>query len=374
MAHWPTYKSDTKPVNPGSYTEYFDFVPLVAPDGGRIVVDKFILVIVGVITVATTAWDGRDVCRLAGLIAVEKRDGRLRWSLSGYKSRIASIKYNGIEEHQEHAAVAVGAAQAIQLRLIIPMRKNYTRRPNDFSLPADAFKKITVTWAALASAQTSTTVLSAATLNAYILAEWHSENKVEFKTDDIVKSVDFNSPTQARTALSGVLHDLDVVKEDLTAGGAIVTAITDARIEDLGTPLLTFGDLQHSYTVKRRIAPSGAVTPGTERFLDPIREGKDLPVMTADGATSPWDGRIVDSLKLDVGTGLAGCSIITREVVDKSQTDYNATLARYNIDPKSVSFASGDAASNGVDTRPITSVSKRKQLTGVWVAPMSKGA
>lgn len=372
MSHWPEYKSDAKPVNPGSFTEFFDFVPLVAPDGGRVVIDKLILCVQGTITVATALWDGRDVARLFGLCTVEKRDGRLRWSMSGYKSRLASIKYNGIDEHQEHGNVAIGAAQAVSLRLIIPMRKNFTRRPNDFALPADAFKKVTCTWNALANAQTGTTVLSAATLTAYILVEWHSESKVEFKCDDLVKSVDFTSPTQVRTSLSGVLHDFDVCKEDTTAGGALVTAITDARIEDLGTPILTFGDLQHSYTAKRKIAPSGAVTPATERFLDPVREGKLLPVMTADSATSPWDGRIVDSLKADFGTGLAGASIITREVVDKSQADYQATVQRYNIDPASIAFASGDAASNGVDTRPITSVSKRKQLVGAWVAPLQK--
>lgn len=374
MSHWSAVKSDSKPVNPGSYTEFFDFVPLVAPDGGRVVIDKLILCIVGTITVATTAWDGRDVPRLASLIVVEKRDGRLRWSLSGYKSRIASIKYNGADEHQEHSAVAVGAGQAVNLRLIIPMRKRFTRRPNDYSLPADAFKKITVTWAALANAQTGTTVLSAQALTAYILCEWHSENKIEFKTDDAVKSVDFNSNTQARTALSGVLHDLDVVKEDTTAGGAVVSAITDARIEDLGTPVLTFEDLRHSYTVKRMLAPSGPTTPGSERFLEPVRESKDLPVITADQATSPWDGRLVDSLKLDVGTGGTGLSIITREILDKSQTDYQATIQRFSVDPAQISFASGDSASNGVDARPLAGMSQRKQKTGVWVAPLNKTA
>lgn len=372
MSHWPMYKSDTKPVTPGSYTEFFDFIPLVAPDGGRVVVDKFFLVITGTITVATALWDGRDVVRLAQLISVEKRDARQRWTLSGYKSRLASIKYNGIEEHQEHGNVAIGAAQAVNLRLLIPMRKRFTRRPNDFALPADAFKKIAVTWAALASAQTGTTVLSANSLNAYILAEWHSEQKVEFKVDDIVKSVDSNSATQARTALSGVLHDLDVCKEDTTAGGALVSAITDARIEDLGTPTLTFGDLQHSYSVKRQITPSGPVTPATERFLDPVRSSQLMPVLTSDNVTSPWDGRIVDSLKLDVGTGLAGFAIITREVVDKSQADYQATMARYNISPDDLKFAVGDTPNNAVDTRPITSVSKRQQLVGTWIGPLKK--
>lgn len=374
MSHWPTAKSEAKLVTPGTTTEFFDFVPLTAPDGGRVVIDKFYLVITGSITVATSVWDGRDVPRLAQLIIVEKRDGRQRWNLSGCKTRFASIKYNGIDEHQEHPNVPVGAAQPVELRLLIPMAKKYVRRGNDFALPADAFKKFTVNWAALANAQTGTTVLSAQSMSAYVLVEWHSESKVEFKTDDVVKAIDFTSQTQVRTALSGVVHDLDIVKEGTTAGGDLVTAITDARIDDLGMPPLTFNDLKHSYSAKRQIAPSGPTTPATERFLDPVREGKMLPVITADRATSPWDGKVIDSLKLDVGTGVAGASIITREIYDKSQPDVQATMARYGITSNAIQFASGDSASNGVDTRPLDSVSKRKQLTGTWVAPLKKAA
>lgn len=372
MSHWPANKSEAKVVTPGTTTEFFDFAQLTAPDGGRVVIDKFTIVIQGTITAATALWDGRDVWRLMQLVTVEKRDGRQRWNLSGCKSRFASIKYNGIDEHQEHGNVSIGASQPVELRAIIPMRKPFLRRPNDYALPADAFKKLSINWAALANAQTGACVLTAQAMTAYVEVEWHSESKVEFKVDDIVKSVDFTSATQVRTALSGVVHDLDIVKEGVSAGGDSVAAITDARIDDLGMAPLTFNDLKHSYTMKRRLAPSGPTTPATERFLDPVRESKMLPVITADNATSPWDGKVIDSLKLDVGTGAAGLAIITREVYDKSEADYRATVSRFKIDESSIQFASGDAASNGVDTRPVKSVSKRKQLTGTWVASLNK--
>lgn len=371
MSHYPMFKSEQKPVNPGQTTDFFDFCQLIGPAGGRVCIDKFFVVVTGTLTVGTALWDGRDVARLLQLCTVEKRDGRIRWNLSGYKSRQASIYFNGIEEHNEHANVAVGAAQAINLRMLIPMRKRFVRRASDFSLPADAFKKITIAWASLAAAATGASVLSAATLNAYILVEWHEEHKIEFKVDDTVKSVDFNSNTQAKISLTGALHDLFVTKEDTTSGGAAtLNTITDARIEDFGTPVLTYGDLQDSYTRKRQVAPSQfGATPGGERYLDPVRSNQVLPVMVADQQTSPWDGRLADSIKLDVGTGLAGCSVVTREVLNKSQADYQATVARFQINPKEIGMATPEGGS-----RPLAAHSKRAQLAGTWVAPMRKAA
>jgi hypothetical protein len=368
--HYTPYKSDTKAVVPGSPMDLFDFVPLRGPKGGRVVVDKFIVVVTGTITVATATWDGRDVPRLLGLISVEQRDGKQRWMLSGYKSRIASIRYNGIEEHQEHGNVSVGAGQAINLRLIIPMSKPFVVRPKDFALPADIFRKMTLTFAPLASAQTGTAVLSAAALSAYVLAEWHEEMNIEFKAEDVVKSVDFNSNTQARLALNGVVHDLDVVKEASTAGGDVVSAITDARIEDLGTPLLTFGDLQHIYTMRRQLAPSGPGTPATERYLDPVRESKCLPIITAGGDTSLWDGLVVQAMKVDVGTGAAGLSLISREVVPKAQANVNATIASFGVNHKTLRMKTESKSRRGMGE----GWSQRQRLVGVWSAPLPKAA
>lgn len=367
--HLPPFKSEQKPVTPGASTDYFDFVPLMV-DGKRVVVDKYYVVITGTITVATANWDGRDVWRIMQLVTNEQRDGKQRWNLSGYKSRMASIKYNGIEEHQEHAAVAVGAAQAVDLRALIPMAKRKIRRGKDFAQPADLFKKFTITWAALANAQTGTTVLSAASLNAYILADYHLEDSVEFKAEDVVKSTDFNSNTQAKLALQGVVHDLDIVLENTTLGGAVVTAITDARIEDLGVPLLTRQDFVHWYRVKRQITASGPTTPGTERFLEPAIEGKMLPVIAADLETSLWSGRVVESCKIDVGTGVAGLSAITREVTPKSEAAFQAQIARFNIDARSIKMKTAAKSKTGMND----GWTPREKLVGVWKAPLPQVA
>jgi len=368
MAHFPPYKSDAKTLNPGSNLDFFDFVPLRGPTGGRVVVDKFILRITGVITVATALWDGRDVCRLAQLIVLEQRDGKQRWNLSGYKSRIASIRYNGIEEHDEHGNVAIGAGQAIDFALIIPMRKPKLRRLRDFAIPADVFRKISISWASLAQAATGTTVLSANTLVAYVLADFHEETKVEFKAEDVVKSVDFNSNTQAKISCVGAIHDMDVVLENTTAGGAVVTAITDARVEDLNVPLLTFSDYRKIYSQRRMLAPSGPITPATERFLEPVRENKCLPIIVSDIDTSLWDGKVVPTVKVDVGTGVAGLSIITREVTEKSLANYQAQAAAFNVDHTKVKMAMADTDPSRVQLG--TGWNKRQQLVGVWSAAL----
>jgi len=362
-SHNPTWKSDSKTFSPGQTVDLYDFVPIVGPNGGRVCIDTLELVITGTITVGTGAWDGRDVARLAALIQAEKRDSRMRWVLSGYKSRLASFYLNGPEEYLEHAQVAVGAGQAVNLRIPIPLAKKYIRRPTEFSLPADSFKKLTIACAQLASAQTGSAVLSAQNLVVYSLAEWHEEMDIEFKCDDIVKSLDYVSATQVKTSLSGALHDAFACKEDTTAGGASVTGFTDARIEDLGTPTLTNADLVASYRKKRGLAPTGPTTPATERFLDPVIQGSTFPIMAATYRTSPWDGRLLDSAKIDHSAGVSGAALVTREVLGKSEANFKDTVARWKVDRKTIGLSTTDGG-----RVPLNSKTKRHIVAGALKA------
>jgi hypothetical protein len=201
------------------------------------------------------------------------------------------------------------------------------------------FKKVIINTAALASAATGTAVLTVGAFTMYVLAEWHEENSVEFKSEDVIKSIDFTSNTQAKASLSGVVHDMDIVRETTTAGGGLVTGITDARCDDLGLPLLTFNDLKHAYAERRAIAPSSNSANGGERFTDPWRGGQALAMITSTPETSVDDGKIVETLRIDVGTGAANLSLITREVVDKSQSNYNAQVAMFGVQPAKVKTA-----------------------------------
>jgi hypothetical protein len=370
VSHNPPFKSETKTWVADSSFDLFDFVPLRGPGGGRVVIDHFVLCVTGTITVGTLAWDGRDVIRLFKNIRCTQRDQRARWNLNGPKTRIASIYFNGIAKHQEHAAVAIGAGQVIDLRMIIPMAKPMVKRGKDFALASDVFEKFTLDTNSLAGAQTGTTVLTVPALSFYILAHWHEEHAVEIKAEDSVKSTDFTSTTQAKLALSGAVHDLFLVRDDGSAGGgAAITAITDARVEDLGTPTLTRQDLVHTYRTKRKITASGPTTPGTERFLEPVQEGKCLPILVADDQTSLWDGRVLPTMKIDVGTGAASLAAISREVLEKSQSNFNAQLARFKLNP-----AQGRMKTAGKSKRNLNEWSPREQLVGVWSYPLPKVA
>jgi hypothetical protein len=370
-SHNPPWKSETKAIVLNSPMEFYDFVPPTGPKGGRVVVDAFILCIQGTVTVATAAWDGRDVPRLANLIDVLQIDNRSRWQLSGLKSRLASIWLNGIEQHQEHGNVAIGAAQAIDLRLIIPMAKRYTRRPKDFSLPADVFRKFVVNWATLAAAQTGTTVLSAFAANAYILAEWHEEDSVEFKSEDTVKTTDFTTQTQAKLALMGPVLDLFACKEGTSAGGGeAMTAITDVRIDEIGMPPLTRGDLAHSYRTKRGTTASGPTTPATERFLEPVQQGTVVPIIVACPETSVWDGKMVSSMKIDVGVGVASSSLVTREILDKSQAVYNKVTAEFHVDPGSLQMKTDKKSRTGMKA----GWTDAQRLRAPWKAALKRAA
>lgn len=374
MSHNPPWKSEIKPYAPGQTSEFSDFVPVMGPAGGRVVVDEFILRIVGTVTVGTAAWDGRDVPRLVQFLSVDKRDNRSRWQLSGAKSRFASILLNGIRRHLEHGNVAVASNQTVDLSLIIPMAKRFVVRPKDFSLPADLFRKISVTWASLAQAQTGTTVLTAPTLNAYILANWHEENNVEFKAEDMVRSVDFASNTQGRLTPGGAIHDLFLMRETagggVAGGGDVITALTDVRIEDLQTPTLTRQDLLAAYTTKRNLGNTLSTAVGAEVYGEPAREGRMLPIVVADDETSLWDARVVENCKIDVGTGVAGLAAVWREVVPKSEADYRTTLANFGLTADDLRMKTAGKSRRGFKE----GWTPRQARVGVWSGPLNKTA
>ncbi len=363
------FKSETKLIVASTTQEFADFVPLRGPTGGRVVVDGFTVCITGVITVATADWHSEAQPRIMNLITIEQRDGRQRWNLSGYRSRIASKILAGSELYNESAAVAIAAGAAVDIRHYIPMTKpRSTFRPKDFALPADMFRKVIVNWASLAAAGSGTTALSAATLNAYVLAHWHEEHNVEFKCEDLIKQVDGITTTQGKLTLNGVLHDLYLVKEDTTLAGALITAITDARIEELGTPVLTRQDLVLQYRYQRKYGNPAAAA-AELIATDPVLAGKALPLIVSDDDTSVTDGKVLASMKIDLGTGLAAHSYITREVVSKSEAGYSATVAEFNVNTADIRVKT-----EGKTKRDIRSWSKKDASLLPWSAPLTKAS
>lgn len=329
--HLPPYLSERKDFRPGAVLEFADFVTPDGPKGGRNAIPYLVVNVVGTLTNAVGVWDGRDVCKLLGGILVEQIDGRQRWNLSGYESRIESIKYNGIENHEEHLDVAIGAAQAIDYRLIIPLAKRKVRRGKDFAMTADVFRRVLITCNTLAAAATGAAVLTADDLEVFITAEWYEEDSGEIHSEDTVKSINFTSNTEVKALTAGAVHDMDIVRNTATAGGGDITGITFVRCDELGIVQTPVATLKHSYTARRGIAPSGFTSNGAERFRDPFRAGKALAVVTATPETSVWDGKVVKSAKVVVTGGAADLALITREILPKSDEVLNRVNAEHGI-------------------------------------------
>lgn len=373
MSHNVDYQSLVYDWKPATTIPFADFVPHEGPNGGRVVIDAFKIRLFGTITVGTGTFDGRDLWRLlAQLITIEKADGRNRWNLSGVKSRAMSIRMNGIDKHIEHATLAVAAGDTVDLTAVIPMRQRFRAKPEEYSLAAEQFKQLVLVTPSLAGAATGTAVLSADDLSVQVLVEWHEEMYLEHKVDWVVKSTDFNNNTQAQLALTGLMQDALLIIDDGTAGGGnSIAAITDVRCEDLGTPVAKRADLVNSYTMKFNLAPSGASAVAAERFHEPVRDGKLLPFMVADHQTAPWDGKLIPKAKIDVGVGAAGLSVITTEIVNKSEADYNAIASKHGVSAQQW----GMADKNG-NIVPLASdkFSTRQKRMGAWRAPLKKAA
>lgn len=363
--HLPPFKSKQEDFAAGGRVEFEGFVPPRAGRGGRVVIDGFWIRIFGTITVGVANWDGRDVARLIQHIAIETRSGRQRWSLSGFKTRIMSMLINGADRHVEHADVAVGAGAAVDLLLYVPMEKRFLVRGTDFSLAADVFSKVVINWNSLAGAQTGATTLAADSLDCYVLAKWHEENAVEVKAEDSIKSLNFPSQTQCTVKLTGALHDAIIVRENTTAAGGLITGITTVRCDELGIPPHERVDLLRWYREKRALGNTGDGAIGTERFNDPFVDGQAMPLIVADDDTSLWSGKVVEQAKFDLGAGAADLALVTREVLPKSEADFNAQAAQFGIDPKSLRMKT-----MGKSRRSLDKWGKREKQVGVWSAPL----
>jgi len=96
-----------------------------------------------------------------------------------------------------------------------------------------------------------------------------------------------------------------------------------------------------------------------------------LPFMSSDFNTSAWDGIVRDSLKIDVNGGPALMSVISREVIEKSQSTFNAVCSRFGVDPRNVKMRT----SNGHEEN-LTSDgwNTHEKLVGPWYADMPAAA
>lgn len=365
------FRSEVKDFIAGSAVELGEFVPLRGPNGGRVVIDDLIVRITGVITVATAAWNGYDVPRLIQTVTVEESGSLLRWSTSGLFARYAAEQFCGEDYVIDHANVAVGAAQAIDVSLMIPFEKPNQVRPKDTSMASDMFRKITINPASLAQAQTGTTVLSAPALKVYVLATWHEEESaLELKVVDQVTAGLFSSTEEARVMCQGPIHDLFLARQASTAGGDVVSAITDVRVDELNIPLMTRTDLIAYHTYKRRLGNTGIAGAGAEYRRSLVRSGFVLPIIASNKETSTWDGRVVKSIKLNATSAPAGCSYVMRQILPRDQNSTNMQFTQFGSTDEQID--STRVKTEGKSKRDLKNWSMEKLKFATLSLPLSK--
>lgn len=323
-------KSNTVSLTPGQPANFTEFANLRGPDFDRVVIDRIWIRIFGVITVATAAWNGADVARILSGVSVDSNANNSRWNLTGLKSRLASFHFNGEDAVVEHANVAVGAAQAIDYFLCIPMTKRFIFRGKDVSMPADMLKQVLLQVNTLGAMQTGTTVLSAATLQATLLLDWHEESSLELKTEDQVASQEFGSAIEARIMCSGPLHDVLLCREASTAGGDVVTAVTDIQCAELGLPTISRQELVAVHRYKRKLGNT-SLTQGAEVRYSPVTAGLVIPILSSDDETSIFAGKVVKSALFKCAGTPANSALIYRQILPRDTSTIQQQLTTFGV-------------------------------------------
>lgn len=332
-----TYKSPPQTHVASSVMRFPPWVPQFGPSGGRNVIDMLELVYNFTdITCATTATEGEDFWRAIESLVVEQVDGVQRYQgIQGDALRIFLYQALGADRVPEYADLAVAANQSLVVAFPIPLAKRYSKRPHDFSLPAELLKEIRVGCASNGATGLAigggTVTINAA--NAYVLAHCHEEFSVELKSVDQVAVTSFPSTAGVTLKIGGRMQDLIIFARG-AAGGASATGLTELRIDGiLPDPLLRNPDLIQSYLRSHSAALNDAnAADGTAVHNDPVGQGKAIPVLFTTDDTSVFDGPIVDDVILRVtGGSLASALAITRTVLPQNSQLISAVAKKHGL-------------------------------------------
>lgn len=312
----------------------------IGPNGGRMVIDFALLAIEGTITVATAALDGKDVPNIVSSLSVEQKDGVMRTApITGRGHRVVSHLYGDTSRYPEHANLAVGAAQAVALRLPIYFAQPGAARPFDYSLGCEVIKRIQVTTSTLAGAVPAggTSVLSAASLTAQIEFFGHEEKFLEHKAIRNYYLLDFTSTTQVQATLPGLLQELYLVSQGspATGGGGLITGLQSVRIDSIQSLYpYTLASALARYRIERNRGNTGPTAVGSEWLADPVTEGRVFPVLT--GALRPWDSYApAGALKVDILPATASIQLLVGCAIPRSQQLWAMSNAAFGVDGRS---------------------------------------
>lgn len=288
------YKSEKKTYVSGSNLEFFGWIPRFGPGGGRNVVDRFQLVCEATdVSQASAVVEGEDVYRFFSRVRVEQAGGVVRWNLQGDELRAMLYMLEGAGRVHEHADIAVANNQSLVFKAILPMRKRFAKRPNDFSLPADLLAKLTIECPTAASISANTTIAAA---RYYVVAYCHEEHEVELKCEDVIAATPFPSTAGCTFKAGGRVKELAIYKRAV-AGGDPLTGCTGIRVEELmPVELAPDPDLVRPYLADRGAAENSTGTDGDPVHNDPATSDRLYPILWSTEDTSSFDGPEMDDV------------------------------------------------------------------------------
>jgi hypothetical protein len=350
------YKSEVKQWNSaGGSAYFFDWIPREGPNGGRVVIDGFYVhADMQIDTAAGATAQGEDFARVFNRIIVEQQDGKKRWNLQGDTSRVMSYLLDGADRYTETPDVAVSTSNAAADTVIyIPMTKRFTRNPEDFALPVDNFKQLTIEFASSTVFNIGSVVVSNIDfINFYIIADCHEELDLQIHCEDEVAATDMTSLTEGRLVTGGKLHDL-VLHAQGASGGAVLTNLADVRCDDLQMPpFLRVPDLETAYRRKRDNGANLNSTMGAEIRSDPMATDQAAAVLVSDGSTSFYEGPTLQSVKLTLTNTVASLRALHRVVTPASAATRNRTSALYKVGPDQFVVKAASKTKRGVGDWP----------------------
>jgi hypothetical protein len=320
----------------GTTLRFSGICPLYGPNGGRAVIDKIDVVYNFTdISFATAGNEGEDVWRSIERVVVQQTDGVERINLQGDELRIYDYLTMGADKVPEYADQGTGNNQSLTYSFPLPFEKPYSRRPKDYSLPAELLKEVRVTCCGTGATSLGlgggTVTITAA--NVYLLVHYHEEMNVELKMVDAVSSQAFPATSGLTLKVGGRLHDLVVFARG-ASGSASMANFTDVRIDRLlPETLLRTPDLLQPYLQSRGAALNDPGTDGGGVHNDPVSTGRAVAIFWTNEDTSPFDGDLVDEAIVRTSNTVASCIAIQRVVLPESEQVKRAIEQRHGIGP-----------------------------------------
>ncbi len=271
-----TYKSKSIDWgNSGNGDATFDgsFIPDTGPNGGILVIDRFVLHATLSLTVATATTKGQDLYRAFRNVTVTQIDGEKRYDqLSGDSLRIVNFAQEGAGNVHEHADFAAGGPTSINFTALVPLAKTYAHEADDYSLPAHLFRELRIGMAQGTDMSLGTSVVTVNSGSYWVIAECHEEMGVVWHAVDTISEQDFDTTLSGTFNVNGRPQDLYLFIRGQT-GGATLANLTDVFIPTNGiynSTLLKDPDLKQRYGRLRGAAANLATTAGDPLRSDPF--------------------------------------------------------------------------------------------------------